>query len=405
MPYSAQIAIWRSSTNLLDDRFLPERQMRAGLRSRAQMNDYKGSDIGAAISRATGHAEALAEARSELDADRPQPIMPIGRDRRWCLFTSAGDRSNIRVWLKDKAPREWDLVAAYYGDNDQTFSEIRRICTYAFRTTGSKFQNLKKLVSENPKFFDQYSLVWVCDDDILMSAIQINEAFELTETFGFWVAQPGLLPGGRNSHWITCCTGRQWDYRIVNFVEVMMPIFRRDKLMEFLAVYDGTLTGWGIEWWYANFLQADKFGRFAILDKVKVFNPRPEMKGGSEIDRLRPASLREADWKKVQQRYRLVEYQPKVFAYCKLPAQWETLQIFLPIDETLPTNSRLYERLWSSGWRRVARFARCGSIGAIFLRKVLDRGWNEATWFIRCGLTIRRQVRNVRFSNAHRTAC
>ena len=49
-------------------------------------------------------------------------------------------------------------------------------------------------------------------------------------------------------------------------------------------------------------VQADRFGTFAILDTVKVCNPRPEMKGRSEIDRLRPASLREADWNTISRR-------------------------------------------------------------------------------------------------------
>ena len=369
------------------------------------MGKFDRLNVDGATSRASDYAHEVAAALSERHASRPQPITPTDRDRRWCLFTSAGDKNNIHLWLRDKVSRKWDLVIAYYGDSDQTFSKLSKICFYAFRTKGSKFQNLKKLVSEKPRFFDQYSLVWVCDDDIVMSAPQINEAFELTETLGFWVAQPALLPGGRNSHWITCCTGRQWDYRIVNFVEVMMPIFRRDKLIEFLGVYDGSLTGWGIEWWYANFLQADSFGRFGILDRVKVFNPRPEMKGGSEIDWLRPASLREADWNNVREKYRLIQYPHKVFAYCKLSPTRATLRIFYPLEQGPPLNSRLFEWLWGSGWRRAARLVRCALLGPLFLRIVLrivlERGWNDATWFIKCGLIIRRQNRNVRSSYSH----
>jgi hypothetical protein len=243
--------------------------------------------------------------------------MSIEQQRRWCLFTSAGSENAIRLWLKGDTPRRWDLVVAYYGDNDLEFSEISKVSSHAFRSKGGKFQNLKKLVEQSPGFFDQYSHVWVCDDDIRMSAEQIDEAFAISELLEFWVAQPAVLPNGKISHPITRAWP-PWDYRLVNFVEISLPIFRRDKLVQFLAVYDGSLTGWGIDYWYMNFFNANEFARFAIIDKVPVTNPHDEEKGGSEIDRLEPKKLRRAAWIEVKARYDLVECPNKVFAHCKI---------------------------------------------------------------------------------------
>ena len=98
-----------------------------------------------------------------------------------------------------------------------------------------------------------------------------------------------------------------------------MGIFRRDKLAQFLAIYDGSLmTGWGIDYWYMNFFNANEFGRFAIIDKVPVINPHDEEKGGREIDRLQPLELSETAFIEVKARYGLVVYPGKVFAYCKI---------------------------------------------------------------------------------------
>jgi hypothetical protein len=322
--------------------------------------------------------------------------MTIDEQRRWCLFTSAGDKNALRLWLAGDTPRRWDLVAAYYGEDDNEFATISGLCFYAFRSKGSKFQNLKELVTEHPRFFDRYSYVWVCDDDILMSPAQIDEAFEITETFGFWVAQPADRLESRKSHPITCFAGRSWDYRIVNFVEVRMPIFRRDKLIEFLAVYDGNLVGAGIDYWFANFLKADEFGRFAIIDKVQVINPQPQDKGGSEIDRLQDPQQRMADWIKISEKNDLIVFPThKVFAYCKLSPANNLLAIFSPMREFPTINSGWLEALRWSGWWGAIWFVKVVLVIKGFVQTLRHSGWREAIWFLRCGLVIRRQRRAV----------
>jgi len=246
--------------------------------------------------------------------------MPIETHRRWCLFTSAGNKNNIAQWLEQSTSRQWDLVVAFYGDDDGQYSQLSKESFHAFRTKGAKFQNLKRLIIQHPNFFDDYSYVWVCDDDILMTSKQIEEVFSISETFQFWVAQPAFDARGKISHPLTRYAGPQVDYRIVNFVEVTAPIFRQDKLVDFLHVYDGSLVGWGIDYWYTNHFAANVYGAFAIIDKVCVINPTDEQKGEREIDKLQSTELRRITWEEVRAKYRLTEYPPKVFAYCRIAA-------------------------------------------------------------------------------------
>ena len=250
--------------------------------------------------------------------------------RRWCLFTSAGDNNVVRLWLRGIAQRNWDLVVGYYGDNEREFSTIASMSSYAFRSKGDKFQLLKNLLKEHPQFFEDYTYVWICDDDIQMQAAQIDEAFAITESCGFLVAQPAFLPEGQNSHRITVYANSRYDYRTVNFIEGGVPIFRRDKLIEFMGIYDGSLLGWGIDYWYMNFLKAHELGRvrhffkpnelghFAIIDRVQVLNPRSAQKGGREIDRLGTLSQRRAAWLQTMAKYDLVHFPHRVFASCSL---------------------------------------------------------------------------------------
>lgn len=251
--------------------------------------------------------------------------------QRWCLFTAAGDHNVIRLWRKDAAARRWDLVVGYYGDNDQEFSEISKLSSHAFCAKGGKFQILKSFVQQNPRFFDQYSYVWVCDDDIQMSAAQIDESFSISESLGFWIAQPAFAPEGKNYHPVTIYGGPRHDYRAVNFIECGVPIFRRCKLIEFLAVFDESLRGWGIDYWYMNFFRAHELGRFrtlfkahelgrfAIINKVQVTNPHDDVKGGRETDRLQPVSAQMAAFMEVKAKYGLVVFPHKIFASRKIP--------------------------------------------------------------------------------------
>ena len=324
--------------------------------------------------------------------------MSTDDQRRWCLFTSAGDRNVIRRWVSGDAPRRWDLVVAYYDEDDDKFAEICKLSSYAFRTKGSKFQNIKKLVTEHPRFFDRYSYVWVCDNDILMSSSQIDEAFDITERLGFWVAQPALSAESRNGHWIIFFSGPSWDYRIVNYVELSTPIFHRDKLIEFLAVYDDSLVGAGIEYWYADFFKADEFGRFAVIDKVQVVNPRYTVKGGSEIDTLQAPDLRMADWHNIRDKYGLTEHPHEVFAYCRLSPPKRLLDVFLlPLSEFPVIESAWLETLRRSGVTGAAWLVKGALIARAFWQTFLRSGWREAIWFLRCGLIVRRQRRAINY--------
>jgi hypothetical protein len=253
-----------------------------------------------------------------VSSDGVDVIVSSEPAKRWCLFTSAGDRNAVRLWTDGASGRRWDLVVAYYGDDDREYAELSRLASRAFRSKGSKFGNLKKLVTQNPSFLDRYSYVWVCDDDIRIARDQIDELFAISEFFEFWVAQPSFDPQGKISHAITRHAGPDCDFRIVNFVEMNVPLFRRDKLGEFLDVYDGSLAGWGIDYWYMNLFNANEAGRFAVIDRVQVVNPHDVEKGGREIDRLQTVAERQAAWARVRAKNGLVEFPGRVFARCKI---------------------------------------------------------------------------------------
>jgi FkbM family methyltransferase len=235
---------------------------------------------------------------------------------RCCVFSSAGDFSNVFSWVSDLKDREWDLIVAFYGSDAATFDRFRSISRAAFRLQGSKFQNLKRLYARQPGIFAPYDWVWVADDDLIVSPADIGRLFETASRYDFWVSQPAFSSRGRISHPITAWGGAGSSIRLVNFVEMTCPLFRKDKLEEFLGVYDGELVGWGIDWWYCNHLQADRYHKLAVIDEVVVTNPHDHQRAGGEreIVKLQSDQLRYERWRETAQNLHLAEYETRTLA-------------------------------------------------------------------------------------------
>lgn len=202
-----------------------------------------------------------------------------------CIFTSAGHRHNVNQWTSEEN-RSWDLITAYYGQDPAIHAQLQKISDFCVHRKGSKFQNLHALFTNNPDLFVDYEYIWVMDDDLVISPAQIEEMFKVAQKYDLWVSQPAFDPSGKISHEITGFNPIS-TLRIVDFVEVTCPLFNSKKLHQFLSIYDGSLVGWGIDYWFSHVLQSKKSHKFAVVDTVQVYNPTDIVKGGMrEIDML-----------------------------------------------------------------------------------------------------------------------
>jgi hypothetical protein len=241
---------------------------------------------------------------------------------RHCIFTSAGDRNNIAQWFEGQSARDWDLITVYYDDDPAQFEALRRISSVCIQRKGSKFQNLKALFDADPKILGSYARIWVSDDDVRMNADQISQAFKLCDQFDFWVAQPAFAPESKAPHPVTRSQHPGCDLRLVTFLEMTCPIFRADKLADFLGVYDPSVMGWGIDWWYCHHLGSEVNWRLAVLDCVQVVNPLPEQRPGGEREILRLASNeeRQAQWDRMRNARDITYFEQRTLARITLPA-------------------------------------------------------------------------------------
>jgi hypothetical protein len=248
---------------------------------------------------------------------------------RSLVFTSAGDHGNLAHWLRGE--RSFDLWVTYYGDVPGRYAAIS---DYYDERRGSKFGNLKFAYETWPEIFARYEAVLVMDDDILISASAINRLFQFRHEYDFWLLQPAFSPIGRTS-WPLTRVHRQCVLRYTNFVEMTCPLFRRDKLDAFMAVYDPALVSYGTDWWFMSVLGEEIEGKVAVIDAIVCVNPHTRSKAGvREIRRLITKEQAQASWESISQEHGLSRRSNHEFGRVMkpLPARWLALSFQALVD-------------------------------------------------------------------------
>ena len=230
-------------------------------------------------------------------------------------FTSAGDHSNLELWLAGE--RQFDLWVTYYGNQLDRYRDRAEFYNYR---RGAKFPNLHYLYQTAREILDQYDAIIVLDDDIIIDARGLNQLFDLRERYDLWLLQPAFDPQGKISHPITEVKPGLL-LRYVSFVEVTCPLFKKEKLDAFMAVYDPALLSWGVDWWFLQVLGPDLAGKVAVIDAIPCINPHDAAKGGRrEIDRIEPEKVRIARWQEFATRYNIPSGPELKVEYGRIPA-------------------------------------------------------------------------------------
>lgn len=208
------------------------------------------------------------------------------------VFTSAGDHHNVAQWSGGE--RNFEICVCYYGQTEFRNPHPVEMVRNEFK--GSKFQNLKALHESDRDYLNRFSSIFVVDDDIEITAAQIDELFVIREELDLDIVQPAQSGHGRVSYPSLMPFDGALG-RLTNFCEVCVPLFRADLLVSFLDEYDGSLVGWGIDWWYSHRARPDKI---AVIDRVLCRNPHESDKGLAirEIDRCQDPGSRRLNWER-----------------------------------------------------------------------------------------------------------
>jgi hypothetical protein len=237
------------------------------------------------------------------------------------VFTSAGDRANLGCWLK--GDRNFDIWVNYYGNEENRYKDQSDFYT---SIKGGKFSNLHYVYQHWKDILNHYQAILVMDDDLIIDGSSISRLFGLREEYDLWLLQPAFNPRGKVSHSMTRVNPLTF-MRYTNFVEMTCPLFRKDKLDNFMKVYNPVLIGYGVDYWYMDILGPDIEGKVVIVDAITCINPHDWIKGSPrEIDILQSTSDRIKVWEWVKEQYQIQERVQREFNSIKRSL---TLSIFV----------------------------------------------------------------------------
>ncbi len=166
--------------------------------------------------------------------------------------------------------RHYDLLVSYFSD-EAYGNFVAEPGIEAVLIKGGKWDGLYKTL--NDRDLRQYDFFWLPDDDIDISAGDVNALFAAMEDFGLRVAQPSLTLNSYFSHFMfSQCPG--FVLRYTNYIEIMAPCLHRDVLQKTLPFFQGTMSGYGLDYIWCRWAEAGAF-RAAILDKIAMHHTRP----------------------------------------------------------------------------------------------------------------------------------
>jgi len=211
-------------------------------------------------------------------------IPPTLNSRRNLVIVRAGNKSLHPDWLRGPEARNWDFVISYFGDDPDIY---RRDDVVRIDSKGPKWPPLKALLAEHPEYTQDYDYIWLPDDDLEMTTRDMNRFFDICREHDLELAQPSLTPNSPVTHPLVI-NNTLSRIRFTNFVEVMAPCFSAACLRRALPTFDGTQSGWGIDWLWPRIV-AKPDTAIAIVDDVVIRHTRPL--GGPNYDAMRAQGL------------------------------------------------------------------------------------------------------------------
>lgn len=190
----------------------------------------------------------------------------------YLVVARSGEKSLHMNWLKDATPN-FDLVVTFYGNSIPDSWSNTNESYDIIPIKGGKWRGLYQYFKSTDQW-REYDYILLPDDDLLCSAFEINRLFEIAKHTKVDLCQPALDGNSYFSHVITL-KHESFNYRLTNFVELMIPCLSRRMLEATLELFDESNSGWGMDRYWWELICRHDFMIPMIFDDVTITHTRP----------------------------------------------------------------------------------------------------------------------------------
>jgi hypothetical protein len=157
----------------------------------------------------------------------------------YLVFVSA---SNAAMLPYIHGPRIFDICVHDYSSSYSSLKCPEDVEHYFARPYAEKLETAAQLIPTLPTY-KHYAFL---DDDLTITADQIDRLFRIGDSLNLDLYQPALSPDSFYSHYFLVGTDNHYVMK-VPFVEVMMPFFSKSALDACLPTFDLNVSGWGLD--------------------------------------------------------------------------------------------------------------------------------------------------------------
>lgn len=187
------------------------------------------------------------------------------------VIVRAGRKSLHNAWIDWGKDSSWDLFVCPFEEIAAQTNTTAGVMIGDV-IPGAKWSGLSKLLGSWSNW-KSYDYILLADDDLFALPSTWSKYFEIVQQEAPLLSQPALTRDSYFWHLLTA-QNSSFSMRQTNFVEVMLPCFRRDALEMLLPTFDftGSGWGWGLDYVWGHLLNHQGM---LIVDDTPVQHTRP----------------------------------------------------------------------------------------------------------------------------------